>query len=175
MRLPGGILRRLDRLVRSAERRPPDFTIAPEGHATMERWHLLKSKLFNVYVHRVVGSDDRRALHDHPFASLSIILRGSYCEVMPLLKLDGTAYRHGDPVWWHVRREGDVTYRGAKQAHAICLDGGSHWISQQPCWSLFITGPSYRKWGFHCAKGWVDERFYRRRVGNTSEVGNGCS
>jgi hypothetical protein len=41
------------------------------------------------------------------------------------------------------------------------------------CWSLFITGPRRREWGFWCPKGFVHwKKFVDMK--NPGEVGPGC-
>jgi hypothetical protein len=32
-----------------------------------------------------------------------------------------------------------------------------HWAQKDilPAWTLFITGPRWREWGFHCPQGWI--------------------
>ena len=46
------------------------------------RWHVIpRNRLLNVYVHKFLRSDDDRALHDHPWWFVSLILRGRYDEV----------------------------------------------------------------------------------------------
>ena len=104
----------------------------------LRRW-FLKPKVAgegNIYLHNFLRSDFDRALHDHPFDSTSILLWGEYKEHFA----DGT-FAH--------RRSGDIVTRLATDAHRIEL------IHEQPTWSLFITGPKVREWGFHCESGWV--------------------
>lgn len=101
------------------------------------RWFIRRSKEHgNMYLHHFLRSDFDRALHDHPWDSTSIILKGAYIE-------------HSWREKWAVRREGDVTSRLAMDAHRIEL------IDGKPVWSLFITGPKIREWGFYCANGWT--------------------
>src|SRR5690606_8416676 len=63
--------------------RQPDFIVGadnPEG-PYLERWYLLpRNRVLNVYLHRFLRDDDDRALHDHPWAWLSLLLQGSYVE-----------------------------------------------------------------------------------------------
>jgi hypothetical protein len=63
--------------------REPDKVIMPDGHkVAMRRWHLIpRNPVFNVFLHHIVESDDDRALHDHPWISLSVILDDSYVEI----------------------------------------------------------------------------------------------
>ena len=75
--------------------------------------------------------------------------------------------------------------RRARQAHRIALtkvrevsivDGKRTWrdIPVQ-CWTLFITGPVVRDWGFHCPDaGWV---FWKNFVDarDAGSIGRGCA
>lgn len=93
----------------------------------------------NIYLHLFLRSDFDRALHDHPWASTSILLCGEYLEHLA----DGRVMH---------RKAGDIVMREATDAHRIELINGT------PTWSLFITGPKVRSWGFHCAEGWTHWR-----------------
>jgi hypothetical protein len=116
--------------------REPDVIIGPVADPYLHRWHLIpRNPVFNVYVHHFFRSDDDRALHDHPWINLSVLLKGSYDEHVP-----GGIKR---------RRAGSLIARGARGRHRIAL------IDGQGVWTLFLTGPRTRKWGFHCPEGWV--------------------
>jgi hypothetical protein len=114
---------------------------------------------FHLYLHEFRKSDDDRALHDHPWANCSILLRGFYTE--------HTIAQGGVH---HARTfgPGNVKLRGAGAAHRIEIPDGT------VCWTLFVTGPVIREWGFHCPQGWrpwrqfVDER-------DSGKVGRGCA
>ena len=82
MKLPTFIRRALLSRVRKVmARREPDFII---GDNYLRRWWLIpRNRWLNVYLHEFRASDDDRALHDHPWASCSIILRGEYFEHLP--------------------------------------------------------------------------------------------
>lgn len=148
-----------DRLIASAGQRPPDFVIGGQDRPYLCRWWLIpRNRLLNVYLHLFLRSDDDRALHDHPWANCSILLRGSYTEHTIAA---GGIHSH------QVLRAGDVKLRASgKMAHRIELHDG-------PCWTLFITGPRYRNWGFHCESTWVPwERF--TEPGDSGAIGRGC-
>ena len=70
-------------------------------------WVIPRNRFFNVYLHKFLRDDDDRALHDHPWLSLSVILKGGYVE--------HTAKE--------VRRReaGSIIFRRAKHAHRIEL------------------------------------------------------
>lgn len=110
----------------------PSITIVVQGNPYLERWHLFRiGKLPRVYLHHFLASDDDRALHNHPWWFISILLRGSYIEHT----------RSGSIR----RRAGSVVYRGLSHDHRISLIPG-----EPSVWTLFITGPEVRNWGFWC-------------------------
>jgi hypothetical protein len=148
-----------ERLISISERRPPDFIIGKGDDAYMLRWWVIpRNRWFNIYLHRFLRSDDDRALHDHPWINLSWLLQGAYVE--HTIKAGGVNV--------HTRREaGALKLRKPGAAHRIELTDG-------PCWTLFITGPRVRQWGFHCPLGWVHWKEFTKQ-GSAGEVGPGCN
>ena len=62
--------------------RPPDVVIGDADNPYLLRWWVWpRNRFFNLYLHRVLRSDDDRALHDHPWWNLSYIVDGGYTEV----------------------------------------------------------------------------------------------
>lgn len=137
------------------DQRPPDQIISQDY---LERWYLHRDKATaNAYLHRFQGSDDDRALHDHPWDSESLILFGGYIEHTQAP--NGITAIHRGP--------GDHCLRTATTAHRIEIAGST------PCVSLFITGPKIREWGFHCRNGWVHwSRFVD--ITDPAKPGPGC-
>ena len=136
-------------------RRPPDFVIGEEQAPYLRRWWIIpRNRWFNIYLHHFLRSDDDRALHDHPWMNLSILLRGQYIEVM----------RHGQ----RLRRPWRPVLRRPTAAHRVEL------ISERPVWSLFITGPKVRTWGFWCPKGWIPWTKFVEITPNGNQAGKGC-
>ena len=134
--------------------RPPDMLIGNDPcDPYMRRWWLVpRNRWCNVYLHHIRRDDDDRALHDHPWPSLSLILRGGYTEVTALGQERYEA--------------GSVIFRRATHAHRIVVGDGE-------AWTLFITGPHIRPWGFHCPRGWVPWREFVA-ADNPGTVGRGC-
>lgn len=65
-------------------KRPPDFVIGSPDNPYLLRWWVLpRNKVFNIYLHFFMRSDDDRALHDHPWWNASFVLDGGYVEHMP--------------------------------------------------------------------------------------------
>lgn len=148
----------LSALKHISDRRPPDFIIGGEDNPYMRRWWVIpRNRFFNVYLHHFLRSDDDRALHDHPWWNLSVLLEGEYTE---------WTIAAGGVHQAAVRRSGQFKFRGANTAHRIELHKGA-------CWTLFITGPRIREWGFHCPKGWRPwQQFVDTR--DSGAVGKGC-
>ncbi|MPZ58464.1 MAG: hypothetical protein GEU91_18620 [Rhizobiales bacterium] len=154
-RLANWLLLRLSLL---AHRRPPDQVIGREGDDYLRRWYLIpRNRWCNVYLHHFLRSDDDRALHDHPWWNLSFLLAGSYVE--HTISAGGINVRA-------LRRAGDFKFRTARSAHRVELVDG-------PCWTLFLTGPRLRDWGFHCPNGWVPWQRFTDST-NSGRVGPGC-
>ena len=136
-------------LVCGWHRRAPDFII---GDSYLLRWWVIpRNPFFNIYLHRIGRNDDDRALHDHPWWNISIVLKGAYREHMP----DGT----------RVLKRGAWALRGATALHRLEVVKG-------PVWTLFITGRRVREWGFQCTKGWVHWKDFTTVDGRN--VGKGC-
>lgn len=138
--------------------RAPDQVIGGEEDPYMLRWHVIpRNPLFNIYLHRFLRSDDDRALHDHPWLNLSYLLEGEYTE--HTIEAGGVHVKT-------IRKAGDWKFRTASSAHRIELHAG-------PCWTLFITGPRLRRWGFHCPNGWRHWKEFTK-PNAPGEVGKGC-
>lgn len=150
-----------DRLIARITRRAPDFLIGGADRPYIRRWRVIpRNRFFNVYLHNFLRSDDDRAVHDHPWMNCSILLRGAYWECLP----DGSA---------PLRAQGDIVFRrSGRMAHRVeLLNVGEGEI---PCWTLFITGPQYREWGFHCPLiGWVHWKLFTA-ADDIGAVGKGC-
>lgn len=131
--------------------RPRDFEI---GQDYLRRWWVIPRNDFcNIYLHEMVGSDIDRALHDHPWPNMSVLLAGQYREHVP----DGV----------HLRQAGDVVMREAGDLHRLEVNPGDRVIT------LFMTGPKVREWGFACAHGWVHWKDFTHPE-DSSRVGRGC-
>lgn len=122
------------------KKRDPDICIGGKDDIYMRRWWLIpKNKWFNIYLHNILRDDDDRALHDHPWANISIVLKGDLREVMPTRS--------------RVLIKFIPYFRKATAAHRLELVNGD-------VWTLFITGRKVREWGFICKKGWVHWKIF---------------
>lgn len=96
------------------------------------RWRI-ETPIGSVRVHHWLGPDDDRAFHDHPWWFLTFVLRGGYTDVSPT----GGEYL----------RAGCIRFRPALHQHTVVPDKGG-------AWTLLITGPKTRSWGF-----WLKGKF----------------
>lgn len=94
---------------------------------------LIQTPFGTVRLHRFLRSDDDRALHDHPWSFVTLVLWGSYRDVSEA-GVDRL-------------RMGSVRFRRAEWAHRVESDGAV---------TLVVSGPRRRKWGF-----WPRGRFMR--------------
>lgn len=148
-----------ERLIAISERRQADVFIGGMEDTYLARWWVIpRNRFFNIYLHHFLRSDDDRALHDHPWWNLSILLRGAYTE--HTISDGGVNVRH-------VRKAGCWKFRYASHAHRIELHDG-------PCWTIFVTGPRIREWGFHCPQGWRHWRIFTNQADNGATIGRGC-
>jgi len=165
-----------DRLIASMTRRPPDFVIGGRERPYLLRWFVIpRNVLFNVYLHQFQRSDDDRALHDHPWLfNASWLLRGEYVE--HTIKAGGLLVKAH-------RRAGDWTFRWGAAPHRVELLHAGFAVGNRaptsigpplPCWTIFITGPRVRQWGFYCMdRGWIHWKRFTA-VDDPGDVGAGC-
>jgi len=116
--------------------RKPDLTIGNEYDPYLYRWWVIpRNRIFNIYLHQFKRSD-HDVLHDHPWwFNISILLKGTYTEMMT----GGRSRVLSAPCF---------KLRIGCAPHSVQLTHGD-------VWTLFITGPKYRIWGFLCPKGWL--------------------
>lgn len=142
--------------------READFTIWQGDIPYLRRWWIIpRNRFFNIYLHHFLRSDDDRALHDHPWINCSILLSGSYREHMP-----GDIIKLRKP--WRPWLPWRLPMRWPSSAHRVeLIDGNS-------VWTLFITGPKIRTWGFHCQRGWIPWTEFVEKIPGGNRAGNGC-
>lgn len=156
--------------------RPPDFIVYRDDNSQyLRRWWVIpKNKYFNIYLHHFLASDEDRALHDHPWWNISVLLKGSYREHMPV-RLDRWKHSGCRLTIFKVRKPFRPVFRRAEAIHRVELYGDPNKDNKPiPVWTLFITGPRTQEWGFWCPKGWkVWTSFVSQRQGGNG-IGEGC-
>ncbi len=140
--------------------RKPHFVIGEPENPYMLRWYLIpRNPWLNLYLHEFLRDDDDRALHDHPWWFVSIMLKGMYNEIRE------NGHRG------QVRGAPSIAYRRATDRHRVVLETRDGKVV--PCWTIVITGPKVRDWGFWCPKGFVVWHEFCARD-NEGSVGKGC-
>jgi len=137
----------------------PHFVIGGNEAPYMLRWFLIpRNPLCNIYLHKFLRSDEDRALHDHPWHFLSLILSGSYQEITENFIT--------------LRQRFSIGFRHASHRHrVVLLDGANN--SPLSVWTLVITGPRIRDWGFWCPRGFVGWKEFTA-TSDRGSVGKGC-
>lgn len=120
-----------------------------EGKVHLYRWVLFRCRWFQIVVHNFV-SDDPPDMHDHAWWNVSIVLRGL------LEETTATGQRFLIP--------GDIVFRRAAAMHRLRV--------VNTAWTLFITGPERREWGYDVDGAWVHWKQYDVR--QRWKVGNGA-
>ena len=121
------------------------------------RWYVIpRNRWLNVYVHKFLRDDDDRALHDHPWWFLSLVLWGQYIEVTD----DGRSVRSAPEPWRLFWGDRPLVFRPALWRHRVELVKAPVIPVERtrvrprpralPCWTLIVTGPRTRLWGFWC-------------------------
>lgn len=135
----------------------PHFIIGPRY---LLRWYVIpRNPWLNVYLHKFLHDDEDRALHDHPWWFVSVMLKGKYSEET----------QHG----WRYRVAPSVAFRSATHAHRVVLPRTIYTNTIIPCWTLVITGRVVRDWGFHCPQGWRHWKEFTAQD-DYGQVGRGC-
>ncbi len=141
-------------------RRPPDFVIGGHDRPYLRRWWVIpRNRLLNFYLHQFLRSDDDRAHHSHPWLfRVSIILRNSYTEHRIV---------EGGIVVKQVRASGGISFSWGASPHRVEMHDGD-------CWTLFITGPRVREWGFYCMeRGFIHWKTFTAGD-DPGAIGKGC-
>jgi hypothetical protein len=98
-------------------------------------------RLGSVRLHHWYSDDDDRALHDHPWNFLTVVLWGDYVDV----SYDGETW-----VYDYLHR-GSIRHRRADWAHTVRTDGAL---------TLVFTGPKIRQFGFWARDG-IRRRWFK--------------
>lgn len=106
----------------------------PDGSAYLDRWPLFRIPWGpRLFLHRIYTKDPDRPVHNHPWAwAKALILSGGYTEERTS---DGSLYR------MRTYGPGAVNGLGLADYHSIL-----HVLPNT--WTLFLTGPRVRDWGF---------------------------
>lgn len=118
---------------------PLEFVSDTVGSGVIDRWIIHYRSVGALRLHRINKSDMDRDYHDHRFDFRSLIL--------------WKGYREHTPSGSRIFRPGSVVRHAAEDQHRLELLNG-------PAWTIQISGPQRREWGFSTPDGWVDSENY---------------
>jgi hypothetical protein len=139
--------------------------------ASRSHWWWHDHGLGAVRLHEIMASDDSRAFHDHPWPFVSIGLWGTYIELTPNPRyVEHERADLGGQLLWCCAPHDQVTLdehpmvlrrrfrapfvnrKAATDLHVLEVE--------RPVWSLFLTRPKQRSWGFAGPFGWLPWRTF---------------
>lgn len=141
----------------------PDMHVGGRENPYMLRWYLTPRdpEHGGLYLHKFIRDDEDRAMHDHPWPSISVVLSGKLTEkyLWPGSSISEACEKERQ------FKAGDTVRRSAEFLHRLIVD--------EPGFTLFMYGKRVREWGFLCPQGW---RHWTRFVDleDGSAVGPGC-
>ena len=122
------------------------FLVQKDGSNYLFRLRLIQTPWFGAYLHWIMRPDQDRDPHDHPWNFWSIILNGSYREVVYTDSLaEGGTYTRWSRFSVHRMK--------TNQAHKITE-------ITEPLVTLVLVGRRQRDWGFWTEDGFVPWRDY---------------
>jgi hypothetical protein len=110
-----------------------------------------------LYLHKFYRGDEDPHMHDHPWDFTSLILTQGYWEEVPgfsglpdekYTRFDSTYGADGDYRYRYFFPRFSLLHRLAEHKHRVILKDST------PVWTLVLTEPKRRKWGF-----WIRDTF----------------
>jgi len=124
-----------------------------DGSLYMGRWGLFETRWLSARLHYIASDDDDRAMHDHPWPFVSLVLAGGYEEIRPdandennwMEQSDGSLVEAWHSSW---RGPGSIAFRRPTDRHIV--------VGVRPgTFTLFIYGMQRQWWGFYTRTGKV--------------------
>jgi hypothetical protein len=110
----------------------------------IRRWIVDLGPLGSIRLHHWLTDDDGRALHDHPWGFLTLVLSGSYVDIHEPSWIQRHGYLHSERLYRGLlRREvmsrGALRWRPAYHTHTVHTTGA---------WTILWAQPKKRNFGF---------------------------
>lgn len=142
------------------------LTLSHDGRPFLDRWGLVHERVGGFYLHHIAGPDPGKDLHDHPWAFISIVLRGGYTEqhaptaiAVDIARSAEMGHRWGTDRKPRVWRRWTVHRMPLSIAHRIVN-------ARRNTWTLVLRGPTRRVWNFYPPTGkvaWTEYDYAARR------------
>lgn len=130
-------------------------TLLCDSGPYVHRW-IVETPWGSVRLHKWVDNDDLRAAHDHPWPFYTLILWGGYIDLTTAGEHEGKPVYHGERL-----RAGNLRFRPALHEHTVFL-------TARPTWTLVLTGPKVRPFGFRVGKDWLRADRYFGKYGKAA-------
>lgn len=114
-----------------------DIRFRASRRANLDRFYLIQTPWFGVFLHRIKKSDKEGVYHTHPWSWFSIVF-GRYIDVRLAPADRGELSFLGQPVY--VNRKAGFNSCPAGLAHRVVLEG------DKPVWTLCFRGPRRCQW-----------------------------
>jgi hypothetical protein len=125
---------------------------------------------FGIYLHKFVGDDWSRDLHDHPKRFISVGLKGAYREATPAPMNTCDVVELYTGLRWRTYRAPWLRTFPATHIHRLEL-----LEDRRPCWTLVIVLRSVREWGFWHLGRWIYWKDYVNEQGGPADKRKACS
>jgi hypothetical protein len=124
--------------------------ISKSGVKHFERWQIIQTRWFGIYFHCIYQADTDKHCHDHPWDYISIPLWGKFIELKKN-NIEGKAYYSFPTICF-----GQIIKRKAEDFHKI------HRLCSKKVYTLFLTGPRKRAWGYDVNGVWMPWEEYHK-------------
>lgn len=105
---------------------------------------------YSIRIHHWLKSDDNRHFHDHSANLLSIVLKGHYWNIKPVIPNEDP---YLNSQWYHVKGIFNSLENFFNMGQSIWYSKATdqHYLRIPPegAWTLMFEGRPYHKWGFY--------------------------
>lgn len=127
-----------------ARRLGPPEIVGNEECPVMYRWTLARPFGCKIMLHHFLPNGDDPEPHDHPFDFVTLVLAGAYVDE----RTDP-----GGGLHFEMMERGKVRFRRAEHMHRTL-------VRSDGCWTIIVTGPKRREWGFAWRGVWMPMQKY---------------
>lgn len=142
-----------------------------EGELHFERFAILETNLFSIYIHKINKADEDYHLHSHPWNFKSFIFKGAYIEESLTVNYKGVTsfeFHTKKPfIFSSMSKFNDENYFAKKCFHKI------KYILNGPVYSLFFAYGKKERWKYFVDGKIWDFEHYRKFKNETGFWDNG--
>lgn len=122
-----------------------------DGGLHFQRWRLVSTRWFSIYIHRIAKADRDKHPHNHPWNFIGLVLRGGYTEEVTLKGYQPfKKERKPFGAVWHERTAFHRIVEMAKPTWTVVLVG-----------KHYLTADGQDDWGYLVEGEYIDFKTYR--------------